>query len=140
LALAQPRREVWVFCGDGSLLMNLGALVTIVDSGAANLTVLLIDNGVYEVTGGQRTAAAREPADFAGIARACGFRNVAQFRNLDDLRRRARDVLQRRGPRFVWIAVEPVLEDYQLVPPGPMHERLERFRRALQETFGQPLA
>ena len=134
LALAQPHREVWVLSGDGSLLMSLGALVTIVDSGATNLSVILLDNGVYEVTGGQKTPAARAGTDFAGIAGACGFPNVARFSDLDDLRRRAGGVRQGPGPRLLQMLVQPVAEDYTLTAPGPMPERLERFRRALQKT------
>jgi sulfopyruvate decarboxylase subunit beta len=132
LALAQPHREVLVLSGDGSLLMNLGALITIVDSSATNLTVALIDNGVYEVTGGQKTPTAPGGTDFAGLARACGFPNVAQFSDLDDFRHRAGGVLRGGGPRFLWMMVEPVSENYVLAPPGPMHDRLERFRKALQ--------
>lgn len=132
LALAQPHREVLVFSGDGSLLMSLGTLVTMVDSGVTNLTVVLLDNGVYEVTGGQKTAAARTGVDFAALARACGVANVAQFSNLDDFRRRVGDVLRRPGPRLLWMMVEPVRENYVLSPPGPMSDRLKRFRQALQ--------
>jgi len=132
LALAQPDREVLVLSGDGSLLMNLGALVTIVDGGVGNLTVAVIDNGVYEVTGGQRTAAAAG-TDYAAVAGACGFPTVARFSELDDFGRRAQQVLERPGPRLLSLEVEPVLEDYALTPPGPMRERIEQFRRALRE-------
>ncbi len=135
LALAQPHRRVMVLSGDGSLLMSLGSLVTVAGSGAENLTVVLIDNGVYEVTGGQKTAAALAKTDFAALARACGFPNVARFADLDDLRddfrKGAEGVLQRPGPRLLWMIVEPVREDYALASPGPMHLRLERFRQAL---------
>src|SRR5439155_17136250 len=37
LALAQPQRHVLVISGDGSLLMNLGSLITVAASGASNL-------------------------------------------------------------------------------------------------------
>ena len=47
IALARPDRDVMVLSGDGSLLMSLGCLVTAVASGAANLSVVLLDNGVY---------------------------------------------------------------------------------------------
>src|SRR4029450_13535584 len=57
LALAQPRREVVVVSGDGSLLMSLGSLVTVVRAGATNFSIVLLDNGIYEVTGGQKTPA-----------------------------------------------------------------------------------
>jgi len=78
-ALAQPERKVVVCNGDGSMLMNLGSLVTITAQGPANLTVIVFDNGVYEVTGVQPTLGAASlrrdgvAIDFADVARACGF-------------------------------------------------------------------
>src|SRR6185312_13722431 len=41
LALAQPDRRIIVCNGDGSMLMNLGSLVSIVGSGATNLVLLV---------------------------------------------------------------------------------------------------
>jgi sulfopyruvate decarboxylase subunit beta len=84
LAMAKPDREVIVLSGDGSLLMSLGCLVTTVASGVTNLSILLLDNSMYEVTGGQQTAASRLPVDYAGLARAAGFRQVARFNQLED--------------------------------------------------------
>src|SRR5476651_2389085 len=63
VALAQSRHGVIAVMGDGSLLMNLGAIVTVANH-PANLFVILIDNGLYEVTGGQRTAGSGS-VDFA---------------------------------------------------------------------------
>src|SRR5262245_1284448 len=54
-ALAQPRRGVIVINGDGCMLMNLGSLVTLADN-PAPIYMLILDNGLYEVTGGQRVA------------------------------------------------------------------------------------
>jgi phosphonopyruvate decarboxylase len=55
LALAQPDRRVIVLSGDGSLLMNLGTLVTISAQSPKNLVLVVFVNGVYEVTGAQAT-------------------------------------------------------------------------------------
>src|SRR5438270_10137024 len=74
LALAQPGRGVVVVSGDGSLLMNLGCLVTLACH-PADLFLVVMDNGVYEVTGGQPHAGAGH-TDFAGLARAAGIRRV----------------------------------------------------------------
>src|SRR5919201_417943 len=49
LALAQPERGVIVVNGDGCMLMNLGNLVTLA-AHPANIYLLIIDNGHYEVT------------------------------------------------------------------------------------------
>ena len=53
LALAQPGRKVLCLDGDGSLLMNLGAMVTIANKAPKNLVHVLFNNKVYAVTGGQ---------------------------------------------------------------------------------------
>src|ERR1051325_3786776 len=52
LALAQPKRGVIVLNGDGCTLMSLGNLVTLAQY-PAPIHVLILDNGQYEVTGGQ---------------------------------------------------------------------------------------
>ncbi len=131
LALSQPRREVWLLTGDGSLLMTLGALVTVVESGATNLTIVLIDNAAYEIIGGPKTPGWRRGVDFAGVARASGFSSVAHFRRLEDWRAGARQALDLPGPRFIWLEAELVHENHRLDPPGPMREQLARLRRAL---------
>ena len=134
IALAKPEREIIVLNGDGCQLMNLGVLVTIVASHAKNLTLIVFDNGIYEVTGGQQTAAATTEhgsIDFAGMARAAGFTSVRSFDSLDDWQRDAESVLKLRGPRFIVLAVEPVGAAYQLESPGPIAERLARFQEAL---------
>ena len=132
LALAQPGREVWAFNGDGCMLMNPGVLVTIAASQAKNFSLLVFDNGIYEVTGGQKTAAAAGGcADFAELARASGFPSAARFDRLADWQAGAEKALRQPGPRFIVLAVEPVGEAYHLDAPGPMSERLPRFREAL---------
>jgi thiamine pyrophosphate-dependent acetolactate synthase large subunit-like protein len=131
LALAQPTREVLVCTGDGSLLMSLGCLVTVIDSGAANLTIVLLDNGVYEVTGGQKTAAAKQETQFDGFARAARFPNVSHFWELRDWQQRAPQILSAVGPRFVWLETQPEKEDYLLDPPCPMKEQVEQLKSEL---------
>jgi thiamine pyrophosphate-dependent acetolactate synthase large subunit-like protein len=130
LALAQPAREVICFNGDGCMLMNLGALVTIAASKARNLSLIVLENGVYEVTGGQQTAASTARVDFAALARDAGFDSVAAFDDLEAWRRQAAAVLSLTGPRMVVLSVERV-QDYELFPPGPMAAQVARFRAAL---------
>ena len=57
--------------------MNLGCLVTAAQY-PAPLTVILIDNGLYEVTGGQDVAGAGGPTS-VGLARAAGIGRVYSF-------------------------------------------------------------
>src|SRR5438132_12513413 len=65
LALAHPERGVIVINGDGSMLMNLGSLVTLANH-PANIFLVIMDNALYEVTGGQATAGTGH-TDFAGM-------------------------------------------------------------------------
>jgi thiamine pyrophosphate-dependent acetolactate synthase large subunit-like protein len=71
LALARPALPVIVITGDGEMLMGMGALATIGLQAPANLTVIVLDNGVYGETGGQPSHTSR--TDLAAVALACGF-------------------------------------------------------------------
>lgn len=130
-ALANPSREVIVLNGDGCTLMGLSVLVTIIASGATNLTVVVCDNGIYEVTGGQTNAGGAIQVDYAGVARAAGFGNVHCFDDLAMWRASAASVLSQRGPRFICLRVEPVGEDFQLPPVEPVAAKLQRLHTAL---------
>ena len=128
LALAQPDRRVIVCNGDGSMLMNLGSLVSIVGAGATNVIVLVFQNGVYEVTGSQPMPA---EADFATIARGAGFSSVFEFSNSDDWAATIGDVLEAPGPVFAVLRVAPDVGIPGPRSPGPAGERARVLREAL---------
>lgn len=130
LALAQPGRGVIAISGDGSLLMNLGCLATIAANPAPNFTLIVLVNGIYEVTGGQQTAPSRD-IDFVAIAKASGIASACGFNDLAQWRAEARGILTTAGPRFISLGVSPVGDDYHLKAPGPLAERLAGFRKAL---------
>lgn len=72
VALAQPQRKVIAMEGDGSILMQLGALATVAARGQKNLAVVILDNGAYQITGGQKTLT-DQGADIVAIARGAGL-------------------------------------------------------------------
>jgi thiamine pyrophosphate-dependent acetolactate synthase large subunit-like protein len=74
VALAQPQRRVVAVEGDGSILMQLGALGTIASVNPPNLTLIALDNGAYQITGGQPTTTANV-TDLVAIARGSGLGN-----------------------------------------------------------------
>jgi thiamine pyrophosphate-dependent acetolactate synthase large subunit-like protein len=76
VAIAQPKRHVIALEGDGSLLMQLGCLGTVAARAPKNLTIVVWDNGIYQITGGQPTASA-ETVDLVAAARACGLNDSA---------------------------------------------------------------
>jgi sulfopyruvate decarboxylase subunit beta len=129
LALAQKQRGVIVVNGDGCMLMNLGSLVTIA-SNPAELYLIIMDNGLYEVTGGQATAGSGQ-TDFAGMARAAGIGRVYKFETLEEWRKGAAQALAGPGPVVVVLKVEGRLGEKTPKPPRPMGEQIERLRGAL---------
>jgi thiamine pyrophosphate-dependent acetolactate synthase large subunit-like protein len=129
LALAQPKHGVIVVNGDGSMLMNLGSLVTLANQ-QANVFLIIIDNGIYEVTGGQPTAGAGA-TDFAGLARAAGIRRVYEFHSLEAWRKDANEALTNPGPVVIWLKVEGRLGEKTPAPPHPMATQIARLQQAL---------
>src|SRR6204780_3965723 len=59
VALAQPKRKVIALEGDGSILMQLGSLSTVAARRQKNLCIVIMDNGAYQITGGQITMTAQ---------------------------------------------------------------------------------
>ncbi|MBV9348193.1 MAG: hypothetical protein JOZ70_06775 [Pseudolabrys sp.] len=75
VAIAQPKRHVVALEGDGSLLMQMGCLATVAMLAQPNLTMVVWDNAIYQITGSQPTATAAN-ADLVAIARGAGIRNA----------------------------------------------------------------
>jgi thiamine pyrophosphate-dependent acetolactate synthase large subunit-like protein len=105
LALAQPGRKVLCLNGDGSMMMTLGTLATIVESGAKNMVLFVVDNGTYEITGNQKVPGAGV-VDWAALAVAAGFRRSYQFEDVAAYEMTLGEVLSGEGPVFVWVRVE----------------------------------
>ena len=80
VALAQPERGVIALEGDGSILMGLGCLATIANLKPRNLTLMIWDNGIYQITGKQRAATAGA-SDIVAIARGAGINHSAWVRD-----------------------------------------------------------
>jgi len=86
VAIAQPARHVVALEGDGSLLMQLGCLGTVAMRAPNNLTIVVWDNGIYQITGSQPTVTAFA-TDLVAAARACGIANSAWAADEDDFDR-----------------------------------------------------
>ena len=132
LALGLPERRVIVLDGDGSLLMNLGTLVTIAEAAPANFLHFVCENGTYEANGGVDIPG-RHRVDFAAIARAAGYREAYAFSALDDFRAQLPALLRAKGPVFATLKIEPgelSKKDYDYIH-GP--EPREAFRAAVAQ-------
>ena len=129
LALAHPERGVIILNGDGSMLMNLGSLFTLANH-AANVYLVIIDNGLYEVTGGQPTAGTGH-TDFAGMARAAGIQRVYAFDTVESWQAKAAEALSGPGPVVIWLKVEGRIGQKTPTPPRPMAEQITLLKQAL---------
>jgi len=133
LALGQPGRKIIVLDGDGSLLMNMGSLVTVAAVAPHNFYHFVCENGTYEANGAHPIPA-REKVDFSGFARAAGYASVHKFDELDAFGRDIAGVLAEPGPVFVDLKLvpgEPSPADYDSLYAA---SRREAFKKALSQT------
>jgi sulfopyruvate decarboxylase subunit beta len=105
LALGRPDKRVVVLQGDGSLLMNLGSLVTIGDVAPKNLVHFVAHNETYEANGGHPIP--NKKVDFAGLARSAGYAATYDFADLRMFEQQIGHVLEQQGPVFATLHVEP---------------------------------
>ena len=105
LALGRPNKRIICMQGDGSLLMNLGCLVTIAAAAPKNLVHIVVQNGTYEANGGHPIP--NTEVEFAAMARAAGYAHVHHFSQLANFEQQAAHVLKQDGPVFATLHVEP---------------------------------
>jgi thiamine pyrophosphate-dependent acetolactate synthase large subunit-like protein len=105
VALAQPQRRVFALEGDGSLLMQLGCLSTIATLAPKNLAMIVMDNGVYQITGAQPTPAAAV-SDIVAIAIGCGLTNSAWAADEEDFERLIDQSLSASGPMLIGVRID----------------------------------
>jgi sulfopyruvate decarboxylase subunit beta len=106
IALARPDRKVIVVDGDGSLLMQLGSLVTIAGAAPPNLFHFVFENGVYETSGSQPLPAEGR-VDLSHMARGAGYTHVVQFDDSGKFAAALPNLLGLRGPVFVSVHTTP---------------------------------
>ena len=131
LALGRPDKRVIVLDGDGSLLMNLGTLVTIGAVAPKNLIHLVGHNGTYEANGGHPIP--NKAVDFAAIARAAGIQACYGFSEISDFEAQIGDILKADGPIFANLVIEQGPLSARNYSDMYAPARREAFKAALQE-------
>lgn len=133
LALAQPERSVWALEGDGGIVLNLGAILTLAAQQPPNLKYFLVWNRLYAIIDGPRWVGA-DSVDFYGIATAAGISRVHCVRDTSSLEA----ICATPGFDFVVLDVEPGDD-------GLAHASYEgaeikyRFARHVMRTTGRPV-
>lgn len=99
-------RKIIVLDGDGSVLMQMGALAMMGSYGNSNLVHVILDNGVHDSTGGQETIA--KNVRFAVAAANCGFVQTFETTTPEDFKSALERALdQTGGPVCIHAHVAP---------------------------------
>ena len=142
LALALPHRRIVCLDGDGSVLMELGQLVTMGEQSPANLAVFVVDNGAYESIGwsksGPRPTATAGRANLAAMAKAAGVPHTADVTTMEALEAEMKAAFAGPGCRFVNVRTKP---GYARVPPRQTDgfEDKYRFVRYIERLEGKQI-
>jgi len=127
VAMSSTKRVV-VIDGDGSLLMNMGSLVTVYNQNPKNLIWIVLDNECYGSTGSQCTYASS--FQLGDVARSIGYKNVYSFELNSEID--FDEIFKSEGPVFVHIKVEPGNAEVPVIPMEPIEIR-DRFIHAIKE-------
>jgi len=125
LALS-TKRKVVIFDGDGSVLMNMGSLVTIFSQDPENMILVVFDNQCYGSTGSQCTYTTK--IDLHEVAKSVGFKNTFVFEKEIEFKK----VLDAKGPVFVHMKVKPGNADVPVIDMEP-EEIKERFMKEIRK-------
>ncbi|MFC1590743.1 thiamine pyrophosphate-dependent enzyme [Candidatus Omnitrophota bacterium] len=125
------KKRVFVFDGDGSVLMDMGAMATIASCKPRNFIHIILDNESYQSTGGQSSASAC--VDLDNVARAIGYENCCRLNEEDIASGGIRQIIQKTGPMCIVIKVDKESNTaIGRISIDPKHVK-ERISEALKE-------
>jgi thiamine pyrophosphate-dependent acetolactate synthase large subunit-like protein len=130
VARAQPEKRVVVLTGDGEMLMGMGAFATVANYPVRNFAIVVLDNGRFGETGGQKTHTATGVTDLAGIAKASGIATTATITQESEIGKLKELVFKAPGPVVAVAKVQ--YEKLKFVLPANSGSYLkDRFRNAV---------
>ena len=103
IALKKPKKRIFVFDGDGNILMNLGSLTTIGMTEPKNLVHVIFDNSSHESTGGQPTATNK--IQLSKIAKSTNYK-VFQVKTKNQLAKIFQKIKLIPGPIMIIVKIE----------------------------------
>ena len=124
-------RKVIVLDGDGSVLMNLGELVTVYAQDPSNLIIVIIDNEAYGSTGSQKTYAS--DISLSNIAESIGIKEVYYIDAKDDTDDiDMKEYLDKKGPIVLHIKVNAGNSDAKNITFTPSKIK-NRFMKSIKD-------
>ena len=104
IALKDPEKRVFVFDGDGNILMNLGSLTTIGSLKPKNLIHVVFDNSVHESTGSQPTNT--NFVSIEKIAKTCNYNYTFTTKTKNDFEKILRKIKKLNGPIMIVVKIQ----------------------------------
>jgi sulfopyruvate decarboxylase subunit beta len=134
LAIALPHRRIIAIESDGSVLMNTGAMCTLGCERPENLTVVVMDNGIYENIGGPPTHTSKN-TDLAAMAAGAGCINTAKVHNVDEFASTLKRMLDDDEMGYLVARIKPGRHawDWKDRKPGDGLEDKYRFLRYVEK-------
>jgi sulfopyruvate decarboxylase subunit beta len=121
----KTNEKIIVFDGDGSILMNLGSLVTIFNQNPKNFILIVFDNGCYGSTGNQCTYA--QNINLLELAESIGFENCYNYHEIN-----FKDILrnEQKNSIFIHYKIDPGNYDSPIIDLSP-EDIKNRFLKAI---------
>ena len=104
IALKKPKKRIFIFDGDGNILMNLSSLVTIGSLQPKNLIHIIFDNNMHESTGGQPTNS--NFVNIEKIAKACNYNHTFMVRTENNLLKILYKIKKLKGPIMIVVKIQ----------------------------------
>ena len=104
VALKTPKKKIFVFDGDGNILMNLGSLTTIGSLKPKNLIHMIFDNSVHESTGSQPTNT--NFVSIEKIAKACNYNHTFTVKTKNGFEKILRKIKKLKGPIMIVVKIQ----------------------------------
>jgi thiamine pyrophosphate-dependent acetolactate synthase large subunit-like protein len=106
LAVSLPHRRIIAIESDGSVLLNTGVMCTLGKERPENLTVVVMDNGIYENIGGPPTHTSAN-TDLARMAEGAGCLNCVTVRDAPEFDRQFRRMIDDGQMGYLVAKIEP---------------------------------
>lgn len=102
-------RRIFVLDGDGSVLMDLGAMSMMGFKKPDNLIHIVLDNEMYQSTGGQPTVSGIAKLD--KVALDLGYNGSVKVESAEGLNDVLKNISDRKGPYFILVKALGKIED-----------------------------
>lgn len=130
ISLKKPQRRIFVFDGDGNILMNLGSLTTIGTLQPKNFVHIVFDNSSHDSTGGQPTNTKK--INIEKLAKSANYNQIFKTSSATKLSKIIDKIMDLSGPIMILVKVQKSKKVSKRVGIKPPIIR-DRFMRSLSK-------